>query len=965
MTETLNPTPGSIVTCRSRQWVVLPSELHDIIRLRPLSGNEDEIAGIYRQLELEAIESATFPLPKSEQVQDHRAALLLMDAARLLLRSGAGPFRCLGRLSLRPRPYQVVPLLMALRLEKVRLLIADDVGIGKTIEAGLIARELLDRGEVKRLVVLCPPHLCDQWQQELRDKFHIDAVVVRCGTASKLERGVPHGSHIFSYYRHLIVSLDYAKAERRRASFITHCPDLVIVDEAHTCTRPGSKSTSQQQRHQLIGQIAEKQDRHLLLLTATPHSGIEESFLSLLGLLKPEFENLSLARLTKEERDKLANHFVQRRRADVKLWLGNETPFPERESQEQPYKLSKEYRELFEDVYNFARGLVKTTTQEMSYAQRRGRYWSALALIRCVMSSPAAAVATLSKQIGSRGSGGGSSEIEDSPLDEELMNSYVYDPTEQEQSVDAQPTVVVEQGQQTYRDGDRRQLKAFIQAAEKLRGDRDQKLQSCIAIVESLLKEGMNLILWCRYIATANYVADALKQKLEKKRKVCGEGFLPQNFSREGSQIRVIAITGELSEDEREIRLEELKSYPQRVLVATDCLSEGVNLQSHFSAVLHYDLPWNPNRLEQREGRIDRYGQPASKVKSCLLYGQDNPVDGAVLEVLIRKAVQIHKTLGITVPVPMDSTTVSEAVFKSLFERATDAVQLSLLDLLDGEDSAALAVHKSWDQAVEREKISRTRFAQHTIKPEEVERELIDSDEILGNERDVERFVQSACSSLNFGLIEKKQGWLLPTPPEFLQPLLGNKSQLLTFTTPAPEGVEYVGRNHPLVEGLARYILEDALENAKAPKAARCGFTMTDAVHKRTTLLLLRLRHLLDSPKHQTLLAEECAVVGFTGSPSNPIWLSPQEAMSLLQQATPVSDVPQAIKQMELQELLGRVTELEPDLELFAQERSHELSQSHRRVRAITKQGQIQVKPQLPMDILGVYLLQPGQPKRS
>ncbi|PSB49482.1 helicase-related protein [Chroococcidiopsis sp. CCNUC1] len=961
--EKLNPTPGSIVKCRRRQWVVLPSELQDIIRLRPLSGNEDEIAGIYRELGLEAIESATFPLPQGDRVQDHRAALLLMDAARLLLRSGAGPFRCLGRLSLRPRPYQVVPLLMALRLETVRLLIADDVGIGKTIEAGLIARELLDRGEAKRLVVLCPPHLCDQWQQELREKFHIDAVVVRSGTASKLERGVPNGSHIFSYYRHLIVSLDYAKAERRRASFITHCPDLVIVDEAHTCTRPGSKSTSQQQRHQLIGQIAEKQDRHLLLLTATPHSGIEESFLSLLGLLQPEFEHLSLDRLTKEERDKLANHFVQRRRADVKLWLGNQTPFPEREPQEKPYKLSQEYRELFEDVYNFARGLVKTTTQEMSYAQRRGRYWSALALIRCVMSSPAAAVATLSKQIGNRGAGVGSSEIEDSPLDEELMSSYVYDPTEQEQSVDAQPTVVVEQGQRSYRDADRRQLKAFIQAAEKLRGDRDQKLQSCIAIVESLLKEGMNPILWCRYIATANYVADALKQKLEKK----------------GTSIRVIAITGELSEDEREIRLEELKSYPQRVLVATDCLSEGVNLQSHFSAVLHYDLPWNPNRLEQREGRIDRYGQPAAKVKSCLLYGQDNPVDGAVLEVLIRKAVQIHKTLGITVPVPMDSTTVSEAVFKSLFDRATDAVQLSLLDLLDGEDSAVEQVHKSWDKAVEREKASRTRFAQRTIKPEEVERELIDSDQILGNERDVERFVQSACSSLNLGLIEKKQGWLLPTPPEFLQPLLsngragvppdiscvGNKSRLLTFTTPAPEGVEYVGRNHPLVEALARYILEDALENAKDPKAARCGFTTTDAVQKRTTLLLLRLRHLLDSPKHQTLLAEECAVVGFTGSPSDPIWLSPQEAMSLLQQATPVSDVPQAIKQMELQELLGRVTELEPDLELFARERSHELSQSHRRVRAITKEGQIQVRPQLPMDILGVYILQPGQRKKS
>lgn len=398
MTDTLNPTPGSIVSCRSRQWVVLPSENQDVIRLRPLSGNEDEIAGIYQRLleqRLESIESATFPLPPAYSVQDHAAALLLMDAARLLLRSGAGPFRCLGRLSLRPRPYQLVPLLMALKLEIVQLLIADDVGIGKTVEAGLIARELLDRGEAKRIAVLCPPHLCDQWQQELHEKFHIDAVVVRSGTASKLERIIPNNESVFSYYRHLIVSLDYAKAERRRASFITHCPDLVIVDEAHTCARPNKTTTSQQQRHQLVKEIAQKQEQNLLLLTATPHSGIEESFLSLLGLLKPEFEHFNLSNLNEKQRDRLANHFVQRRRADVKLWLGNETPFPERNSEETPYKLSKEYKQLFDDVYDFARGLVKTTTADMSHAQRRGRYWAALALIRCVMSSPAAAIASL------------------------------------------------------------------------------------------------------------------------------------------------------------------------------------------------------------------------------------------------------------------------------------------------------------------------------------------------------------------------------------------------------------------------------------------------------------------------------------------------------------------------------------------------------------------------------------------
>lgn len=956
MTDTLTPTPGSIVSCRSRQWVVLPDENQDLIRLRPLSGHEEEMVGIYRQLNLENLAPATFPLPTADSIKDHTAAVLLMDAARHLLRSGAGPFRCLGRLSLRPRPYQLVPLLMALRLETVRLLIADDVGIGKTIEAGLIARELLDRGEVRRIAVLCPPHLCEQWQQELREKFHIDAVVVRSGTASKLERAIPNGSHVFSYYRHIIVSLDYAKAERRKASFITHCPDFVIVDEAHTCTRSGSKGTSQQQRHQLIQQIAQKQNRHLLLLSATPHSGIEESFLSLLGLLQPEFENLTLDKLTEPERDTLASHFIQRRRADVKLWLGNETPFPERKSDEEPYKLSKEYKQLFEEVYNFARGLVKTTTAEMSHAQRRGRYWSALALIRCVMSSPAAAVATLSRQVSKS-----SDESLLTDLDEDLMISYVYDPTDQEQAVDAAPTVVIEQGKQSYGDADKRKLRTFIQAAAELQGNKDQKLQTCINYIQSLLANNYNPIIWCRYIATANYLANALKQKLEKK----------------SGQIRVIAITGEQSEDEREIRLNELKSYSQRVLVATDCLSEGVNLQSHFSAVIHYDLPWNPNRLEQREGRIDRYGQIATQVKSCLLYGQDNPVDGAVLEVLIRKAVQIHKTLGITVPVPMDSTTVSEAVFKSLFDKSTDAQQLSLLDLLDEGESAVEQVHKQWDKAVEREKTSRTRFAQKAIKPTEVEQELMESDQILGSEEDVFRFVNNACAKLNCALIEKKQGWLLPSIPNFLQPTLGNEKRLITFTTPAPFGVEYVGRNHPLVEGLARHIIEEALVNSPEPLAARCGFTTTDTVTKRTTLLLLRLRHLLTQKvssralaqggdtlkRNHELLGEECAVVGFTGPPSNPMWLAPEEAKALLEQANPVADAPAGLKKQEVEELLNRLDELQTDLELFAKERSHSLSQSHQRVRAITQEGKVQVIPQLPMDLLGVYILQPGKRK--
>src|SRR5204863_1593733 len=122
------------------------------------------------------------------QVGDYRSCRLLRDAVRLGFRSSAGPFRSFGHIAVEPRPSQLVPLLMALKLDPVRLLIADDVGIGKTVEACLVARELLDRGEVRRMAVLCPPHLAEQWQGELREKFHVDAALVLPSTVTRLER---------------------------------------------------------------------------------------------------------------------------------------------------------------------------------------------------------------------------------------------------------------------------------------------------------------------------------------------------------------------------------------------------------------------------------------------------------------------------------------------------------------------------------------------------------------------------------------------------------------------------------------------------------------------------------------------------------------------------------------------------------------------------------------------------------
>jgi hypothetical protein len=431
---------GSLVRVRERDWVVLPSDDPEILKLRPLSGSEAEGCGILKALEGSDIRQAEFPEPNPERAGDFIAGRLLRDAARLSLRSGAGPFRSLGRLSVRPRPYQFVPLIMALRLDPVRLLIADDVGVGKTIEGDLIARELLDRGDAQRICVLCPAHLCDQWRCALESKFNLQPVVVRTSTVARLQRDLPRRDlSIYKHYPHLVASIDFVRGERHRHAFVQNCPDLIIVDESHSAAQPGGRaSREQQQRHELVREIARQPDRHLLLLTATPHSGIEESFMSLLGLLSPRFERLSLQNLEERDRVALARHLVQRRRADVEKWLGTEASFPKRDPIEEIYPLTKEYRRLFDDVLAFTRETVKEPG--LTRPRQRVRYWEALSLLRCLMSSPKAAQQALSSRAPEQ-----AVPVEE-PEEEGVRPREILDPLE-ETTLDSVPGAAVEAGE--------------------------------------------------------------------------------------------------------------------------------------------------------------------------------------------------------------------------------------------------------------------------------------------------------------------------------------------------------------------------------------------------------------------------------------------------------------------------------------------------------------------------------------
>lgn len=940
---------GSLVKARGREWVVLPESNEQMLVLRPLGGTDNEIAGIF--LPLEKVEQARFDLPDPKLTGDYLSARLLRDAVRLGFRSSAGPFRSFARLAFEPRPYQLVPLLMALKLDPVRVLISDDVGIGKTVEAGLIARELLDRGEVDRLAVLCPPQLAEQWQAELREKFHIEAELVLPGTVARLERNAGLGQSLFDLYPFVIVSMDFIKSDKRREEFFRACPKLVIVDEAHTCSL--AEGHGRHQRHQLVSGLAKNPDRHMIFVTATPHSGKEDAFRSLLTLLDQDFENLPndlTGPENERHRRRLAAHFIQRRRADIRHYMDANTPFPEREEAEETYKLSSEYKRLFDRVLEYARETVKDTSG--THFQQRVRWWSALALLRSLASSPAASAATLRNRAAT---------VEAESVEEvdEIGKRTILDMMEDEASegMDVAPGGDMG-GEENEAVSNRRRLLEMARVADSLSGEKDEKLNKAIKLVKELIQDGYRPILFCRFIPTADYVADALRKALPKG-------------------VEVASVTGTLPPDEREARVGQLAESEKRVLVCTDCLSEGINLQEHFDAVIHYDLSWNPTRHEQREGRVDRFGQKTPKVRVLTYYGVDNQIDGVVLDVLLRKHRKIRSSLGISVPVPVDTEKVVEAIFEGLLLKSKPSAMDNYLPGFEEYMKPTREdLYGKWDSVADREKRSRTLFAQETIKVDEVSRELQAAQEAVGSGVDVESFTRNALQMV--GAISQGKDTIqidVTEAPQGLKDLLnqslgaGFKSKFFArFELPVKDGEYYLTRTHPLIESLSSFVLESALDPINGTElknpARRCGVIRTKAVEKRTTLLLLRFRyHLIKEKKgedHKPLLAEECGLLAFTGSPENAIWLKKDEAENLLQVSPDANVNPDQARDF-VQKVIDGFDSLRPHLDETAKQLGNQLLDAHQRVRIASKQTGVQtrVEPNLPPDVLGIYVYLP------
>lgn len=917
--------PGNLVRARGREWVVQSDSRRDWLRLRPLSGADDESIALIPELELHPVEPATFDWPDSARAGNHAAALLLRDALRLTLRAGAGPFRSFGNIAVEPRGYQLVPLLMALRLSTVRLLIADDVGIGKTIEAGLIARELMDRGEIARLAILCPPHLVEQWQSELETRFNLQAVALTSASASRIERDLPHGVRLFDHHPVVVVSLDYIKSERHREQFLATAPECIIVDEAHTCASSGA---GKQLRFELLQRLARDAQRHLILLTATPHSGDETAFYNLLSLLDTRFAALQ-GRMTASDplRQELARHFVQRRRKDIVEWQAETHDgrgFPRRMKTELTYQLSGEWGAFFDAVQDYCRELAETVEQQEQQGGARLIWYATLALLRCVASSPAAAVKALTTRLEGT-----------LPDDALLSDERLHDGEADDLSgSDLEPPAQVQDAAP--------RLQALIADAQRLSGKAgDPKLAALIRHIGLLVKEGYHPVVFCRYIATAHYVAEHLKAAFPK--------------------ATVDAVTGELTPEERRERVDDMEDAEQRILVATDCLSEGINLQHLFTAVVHYDLAWNPTRHEQREGRVDRFGQQADEVRCTMLYGQDNPVDGFVLNVILKKGEAIQKELGVLVPMPEDEARINQALVKAALMKRSDSRTSSPQVAFDfGEPEQLLApLQAQWRDALEKAKANRTVFAQRRIRPDDVLPEWHKQQQALGTQADVQRFLQSACVRLGAPLeIGRKQtARFLPQHlPEALRQRLADegidKPQIIDFSE--------LHRSHPLVGLLAQHLLEDAL-GGERPLAARCAATLTNDVEVVTTLYLLRLRHQLSYVRRREpfqMMAEETVALAVQGR-NAPQWLA-DDGVSRLLECTPSGNLPPEAAQREIRTALDFLAAHPQQLQAVAQQRADALLADHQRVREATRDvGQYSVSPCLPVDVMGVYVLLP------
>ena len=663
------PEVGELVEARRRQWIVSDVErstLSEKSVLKPqhlikLSSVDEDALGeelnVVWEIEPGVRKLEKAGLPKFSGYDDPVELDAFLDAVRWGAATNAdrGFLQAPFRSGITIEDYQLDPLVRAIDMARVNLLIADDVGLGKTIEAGLIIQELIVRHRARSVLVLCPADLQIKWQNEMQEKFGLEFKIVDAQYVKTLrrERGI-HANPWTSFPR-IIASMDWMKAGDSLRLMKDILPrhttyprrfDILVVDEAHNVAPSmASKYAIESQRTRLVRTIAPHFE-HRLFLTATPHNGYLESFTSLLELL----DDQRFARTVEPDEKQLQKVLVRRLKTDLVDAKGNAL-YLKRELLSLNVEYTKEEIEIHSLLNRFTKSRVESAK---THGYEFGLEFMHKLLKKRLFSSPSAFAVSISRH-----------------------RNSILTPRTADKSRDKLDSLILR--------------KALLEAEENYANDSDLEnaLDDSIEEVSRLpvplsKDEGImlgQLMDWAD--ANANRPdskASAILKWLDENIRPKGtwsdnrvilfteyrptQNWLHQIFASHGYGAEQIAIlNGDTPFDEREKIKAAFQAKPSesplRILLATDAASEGIDLQNHCNFLIHVEIPWNPNVMEQRNGRIDRHGQKKTPYiwhpvgsKSVSSGGSDELLsDDEFLMKAVMKVNAIREDLGSVGPV--------------------------------------------------------------------------------------------------------------------------------------------------------------------------------------------------------------------------------------------------------------------------------------------------------------------------
>lgn len=614
------PDPGQLVRVRGRQWVVSETrpELtatgfarqETFVTLQPVDDDfSDRELRVVWELEPGAVlvEKAGLPKPAghdtNRRLDDFLNALRWGVATNIDRKNLLAPFRSGIDLD----SFQFVPLMRAVEMARANLLIADDVGLGKTIEAGLVIQELILRHRARTVLVVCPSAKQIDWQNEMREKFGLDFRIVNSEMLRQLRRERGPRVNPWSSFPRLIASMDWIKQGVGRKLLRDVLPpqptyprpfDILVVDEAQNVAPSGAGNYAMASlRTQAVRMLAPHFTHHLFL-SATPHNGYRESFTALLELL----DDQRFARTVEPDPKQLRQVMVRRLKRDIKDREGKPF-FPERAL----LPLEVDYTDEERDIHATLDALVKARLDaEDTPAGHMATRFVLILLKKRLFSSPAAFASTLAKvrrSLEARRSAGAAPapSRRDIRYMADLIETARENAVDEEEADEAASEVIRLQGLGASGLGtdERALLDKLSSWAERNASRADSKAKAILRWIEEHLRpEGQwnneRLILFTEFRDTQAWLQNILAAN-----GMAGNRLALMHGSQTPEEREAVKAAFQASPEES----------PVRILLATDSASEGINLQNHCRYLIHVEIPWNPNVMEQRNGRIDRHGQ--------------------------------------------------------------------------------------------------------------------------------------------------------------------------------------------------------------------------------------------------------------------------------------------------------------------------------------------------------------------